>query len=552
MGQVYLDLESGAGAENLEVNEPSPQPQDSQPVRKMFTAFHQNENESDIKEFETDFDRKFNQFTGAQRYGTCSRQAFRLQALSFSEVLNAFVQVDVSVWLSFFLSCVLIWFCLKYEIFWNMQVGLIISAIVFPLAFSINESYRRRERVLDEMATFMGAASELYWLHRDWTLDSGLPESHPQDVEQDINDLLINLIHYVATEIPNAARSQRLGAVYRVFSRLAKNNDLIRTSVLGNNGPLLTRLIHYHATIVTSFERMRVVREYRTPRGIRGYTKLVVFLLPIILAPFFAFQSRDTAMRFTEYAQRSPVCQNDNPWCGNTYQTTDHLAQNWSAYFSAFICAMIFGSLQAVQDTLDDPFDGVGQDDIDLHLITAWAPSALWTDEKHQRIPVLETTKSGCTSCSSCNMCSCCATVYTEFMAQPKTTDDLNADAIATPNLPPSLRRATMIADNRRASMASRRPTGYPRPNRTYSGTTDDEDHVEGQKGARRLTGYARPSRAYSGIEDDSDHIIAFPPQADGRSSSARTRASPDSPLQLGQTADLGSGYLIMDSVCQV
>jgi hypothetical protein len=119
----------------------------------------------------------------------------------------------------------LIWFCLKYEIFWNMQVGLIISAIVFPLAFSINESYRRRERVcashallalctlslvgspgldtysrpdtgiqnpncwlqvLDEMATFMGAASELYWLHRDWTLDSGLPESHPQDVEQDV------------------------------------------------------------------------------------------------------------------------------------------------------------------------------------------------------------------------------------------------------------------------------------------------------------------------------------------------------------------------------
>lgn len=186
-----------------------------------------------------------------------------------------------------------------------------------------------------------------------------------------INDLLINLIHYVATEIPNAVRSQRLGAVYRVFSRLAKNNDLIRTSALGNNGPCLTRVIHYHATLVTSFERMRVVREYRTPRGIRGYTKMIVFLLPIILAPFFAFQSRDTAMRFTEYAQRSPVCQNDNPYCGNAYQTTDLFAQNWSAYFSAFICSMVFGSLQAVQDTLDDPFDGVGQVGRSPHCVLA-------------------------------------------------------------------------------------------------------------------------------------------------------------------------------------
>lgn len=45
------------------------------------------------------------------------------------------------------LGCVLTYICVEYEIYWNIQLALVISPIVFPLAFSINESYRRREKV---------------------------------------------------------------------------------------------------------------------------------------------------------------------------------------------------------------------------------------------------------------------------------------------------------------------------------------------------------------------------------------------------------------------
>jgi hypothetical protein len=40
--------------------------------------------------------------------------------------------------------------------------------------------------------------------------------------------------------------------------------------------------------------------------------------------------------------------------------------QNWSAYYAAIICGLIFGSMQSVQDSLDNPFDGISEDDIDL------------------------------------------------------------------------------------------------------------------------------------------------------------------------------------------
>lgn len=54
--------------------------------------------------------------------------------------------------------------------------------------------------MLDDLASFFGAASELYWLHRDWAVFTKLPESHTVKVRTEINDLLANLIHYCVSQ----------------------------------------------------------------------------------------------------------------------------------------------------------------------------------------------------------------------------------------------------------------------------------------------------------------------------------------------------------------
>ena len=38
----------------------------------------------------------------------------------------------------------------------------------------------------------------------------------------------------------------------------------------------------------------------------------------------------------------------------------------WSPYYIAVLTSFIFGTLQGVQDVLDDPFDGISEDDINL------------------------------------------------------------------------------------------------------------------------------------------------------------------------------------------
>lgn len=84
-----------------------------------------------------------------------------------------------------------------------------------------------------------------------------------------------------------------------------------------------------------AFERLRVIREYRSPRTIRSFTKVFIFLMPIVLSPYYVHMGIKS---------------------GNM----------WSPYYIAVLTSFIFGTLQGVQDVLDDPFDGISEDDINL------------------------------------------------------------------------------------------------------------------------------------------------------------------------------------------
>ena len=84
-----------------------------------------------------------------------------------------------------------------------------------------------------------------------------------------------------------------------------------------------------------AFERLRVVREYRSPRTIRSFTKVFISLMPLLLSPYYVFIGK-------------------------------HTGNHWAAYYVAIIVSFVFGTLQGVQDKLDDPFDGISEDDINL------------------------------------------------------------------------------------------------------------------------------------------------------------------------------------------
>jgi len=52
----------------------------------------------------------------------------------------------------------------------------------------------------------------------------------------------------------------------------------------------------------------------------------------------------------------------------------------WSPYYIAVLTSFIFGTLQGVQDVLDDPFDGISEDDINLGPLEDWTAQSLLTN----------------------------------------------------------------------------------------------------------------------------------------------------------------------------
>ena len=93
--------------------------------------------------------------------------------------------------------------------------------------------------------------------------------------------------------------------------------------------------------------RLRVIRDYRSPRAIRSFNKVFTFVLMFALAPYFV-----------HLGTHNPLIP-------------------WQPYYLSVILALVFSTLQGVQDKLDDPFDGMGEDDIKLESTDEWPEELL-------------------------------------------------------------------------------------------------------------------------------------------------------------------------------
>ena len=320
-----------------------------------------------------------------------SKRSFIKRHISPKELKHFFMNLaDVTLVVSMALALVVTWAALEYEWYWNAQVAIAISPIVFPLAFSINESYRRREKALNDFCSLFAASTELYWLHREWSkpkYSHRLHAVHASDVKYRIEKIVETLLDYVKVyhDPDHTVQQQKRSKAYQYFSKLADANDTMRQSrggPLGDNSPLITRLVHYHEIMLGAFERshcnllpvsfeavnamqhmgaqlapsdvmllfpndcsgaferIRLVRDYRTPRTVRGFCKIVVFCLPTVLAPWYAFMARKGAMDLHPYQHRHYLVYNATP--------LDDASQHWSAYVIVwFFFALLLVSLSA-------------------------------------------------------------------------------------------------------------------------------------------------------------------------------------------------------------
>jgi hypothetical protein len=135
------------------------------------------------------------------------------------------------------------YFCIRYDITANFPLTLLATAIVFPIVFSINSAYKRREVVLDDYASLKSHGRAIFFASRDW-----LEDADPDTAEK-CRRLLGNLL--------TAARS--------LFS--GQRADM--------------------------HKREENVYQYRTPRTLRAFSDFFIKIMPPLYGPYFAYIAAD-------------------------------------------------------------------------------------------------------------------------------------------------------------------------------------------------------------------------------------------------------------------
>lgn len=208
----------------------------------------------------------------------------------------------------------------------DMLVGV---AIVFPVVFSIGSAYTRRETALQRFADFKGHAIALYYATRDWTADKN--NDLPAQAKQIINEMIVLMRDMFKTE-HNPEWHTNETKMYQLFSRLSILTMELRK--YGVQSGEISRVSQYVSKIIIAFDNMKIIHNYRTPITLRTYSKVFIYIFPIIYGPYFA-------STFNDYSASLE-------------------------YVMPVLYSFILVSLDNIQDHLENPFDNVGEDDIEI------------------------------------------------------------------------------------------------------------------------------------------------------------------------------------------
>lgn len=235
--------------------------------------------------------------------------------------LRKFVKIlDCHVLIVTLLALVCTYTCVRLQIIAELPLGLLGLAVVFPIVFSINAAYKRRERVLDSYAKFKGHATALYLAYLDW------PEGDSEEIATSTHAILMNLDSNMWDMFAKGNASN----VYKEFKKLSRKNNELNKCGVSPAG--VSRANQYLKAMLVEFEEMKIVCDYRTPVTLRSYSKFFLNIFPLVFAPHFAFLVAD----------------------GGGYL----------GYGVAMLYGVVLVCLDNVQDLLENPFDQQGDDDL--------------------------------------------------------------------------------------------------------------------------------------------------------------------------------------------
>jgi len=227
------------------------------------------------------------------------------------------------------LSLVSTWLCTKYGIIADFPLTLVGIAIVFPVVFSIDSAYDRRERALQQLADFEAHLTALHIASRDWL------DIKDKDFLAKFRGNMIELYGSVREFFVGENHdSQNENAISDRLKELSRSVQELRNFDLQSGE--MSRVNQYISKILVDIENLKGIYSYRTPITLRAYSRVFIYSFPVLYGPYFVYAAKEYSIGL-EYAM--PV-----------------------------LFSFILVSLDNIQGHLENPFDQIGEDDIKFNV----------------------------------------------------------------------------------------------------------------------------------------------------------------------------------------
>lgn len=210
---------------------------------------------------------------------------------------------------------------IKYNLKINNAVILFGILVVFPLVKSFQFAFKRREKSLEYLSLFKGG---LISVHQFFVHSKKLLPEHKAAAREDILRAIESLLNYLKTGQP---------AADKVYNHLDRVSVFMKEHREELSGKTVTLIIRQMRDVYVSTAFLVSMKRHRTVAALRVFALVFIAIFPLVQAPIL----------------------------NNTFE------QNAVMVISiTCLTGLILTTLFNVQHQLENPFDQIGHDDIQL------------------------------------------------------------------------------------------------------------------------------------------------------------------------------------------
>lgn len=240
--------------------------------------------------------------------------------------------LNVRTFVALIISQVAAFVAISNDMSFRLDLLLFGLCIVFPLHFSMQAAFKRRDRALEYFSLFKGGAMAVYY---SFQIAEELQPEKKKKANVLLNEMTDQLMEQLEQRISGfSSFQQKMNAL---FAHIESNREEI-----SNRNAL--RMIRYLRDVVDSSAYLLSLVKHRTMVGLRFYSIFFIIIFPIVQAPIILYHLKEIA----------PV---------------------WSIYVFLATTSFILVTLNNFQTMIEYPFDKRGMDNIAIKDFSLNLPS---------------------------------------------------------------------------------------------------------------------------------------------------------------------------------